>query len=223
MARFYEVTKGQATGAASAFIGWIDQIRCGAEDHLDPVDPDHLERTGARRAFATPGLTTAPSARSARCRCLVGVVVVAMVVFVGVHAWPIFEHNGLSWLGPGREPRSQISKHAGNTSVNPPASAYHLRAWPLVYGTLLTTALAVALGARRSRCSPRSSSSSSRRRALRRVAIPVIRLLASVPSVIYGLIGMLVLVPFVGNHLITALREGVGAEHRAAHRRGAAA
>ena len=30
------------------------------------------------------------------------------------------------------------------------------------------------------------------------------RLLASVPSVIYGLIGILVLVPFVGNHLVTA-------------------
>ena len=39
---------------------------------------------------------------------------------------------------------------------------------------------------------------------LRRVVIPVIRLLASVPSVVYGLIGILVLVPFVGNHLITA-------------------
>ena len=39
---------------------------------------------------------------------------------------------------------------------------------------------------------------------VRRIAIPVIRLLASVPSVIYGLIGILVLVPFVGNHLITA-------------------
>jgi phosphate transport system permease protein len=38
---------------------------------------------------------------------------------------------------------------------------------------------------------------------LRRIAIPVIRVLASVPSVIYGLIGVLVLVPFVGNHLIT--------------------
>jgi ABC-type phosphate transport system permease subunit len=33
---------------------------------------------------------------------------------------------------------------------------------------------------------------------------PVIRLLASVPSVIYGLIGILVLVPFVGNDLITS-------------------
>ena len=39
---------------------------------------------------------------------------------------------------------------------------------------------------------------------------PVVRLLAAVPSVIYGLIGILVLVPFVGNHLITAGAQGVG-------------
>ncbi len=32
---------------------------------------------------------------------------------------------------------------------------------------------------------------------------PVVRFLASVPSVIYGLIGVVVLVPFIGNHLIT--------------------
>ena len=38
---------------------------------------------------------------------------------------------------------------------------------------------------------------------LRRVVIPVVRLLASVPSVIYGLIGILVIVPFVGNHVIS--------------------
>ena len=41
---------------------------------------------------------------------------------------------------------------------------------------------------------------------LRKVTIPVIRLLASVPSVVYGLLGVLVLVPFVGNHLITGAR-----------------
>ena len=32
---------------------------------------------------------------------------------------------------------------------------------------------------------------------------PVVRLLAAVPSVIYGLIGILVIVPFVGNHIIS--------------------
>jgi ABC-type phosphate transport system permease subunit len=42
---------------------------------------------------------------------------------------------------------------------------------------------------------------------LRRVLEPAVRLLAAVPSVIYGLIGVLVLVPFVGNHLISTARK----------------
>jgi phosphate transport system permease protein len=133
---------------------------------------------------------------------LVGVGVVAMVVFVAIRAWPIFEHNGLSWLGSGGHLETQIA-NMQESSANPSASAFHLRAWPLIYGTLLTTVIAVALGLAIAilasifiveLASPR----------VRRVAIPVIRLLASVPSVIYGLIGILVLVPFVGNHLITA-------------------
>jgi ABC-type phosphate transport system permease subunit len=41
-------------------------------------------------------------------------------------------------------------------------------------------------------------------RRVQQVMTPVIRLLASIPSVVYGLVGILVLVPFVGNHLITA-------------------
>jgi phosphate transport system permease protein len=126
---------------------------------------------------------------------------VAMVVFVGIHAWPTFEHNGLSWLGPGGSLETQIANMQA-TSVHPPASAYHLNAWPLVYGTILTTCVAVPLALAISVLSSifivELAPSS-----LRRLAIPVIRLLASVPSVIYGLIGVLVLVPFVGNDLIT--------------------
>ena len=38
---------------------------------------------------------------------------------------------------------------------------------------------------------------------LRRVLEPVVRVLASVPPVVYGLIGVIVLVPFIGNHLIS--------------------
>ena len=38
---------------------------------------------------------------------------------------------------------------------------------------------------------------------VQRVLEPVIRLLASVPSVIYGLIGVLVVVPFIADNLIT--------------------
>jgi phosphate transport system permease protein len=134
--------------------------------------------------------------------CLVGVIVVSMIVFVGLRAWPTFSHEGLSWLGSGGNVDTQIGSMTA-TSGHPPASAFFVRAWPILYGTLLTTAIAVPLGLMLAVLSsifivelaPAS---------LRRIAIPVIRLLASVPSVIYGLIGVLVLVPFVGNHIITS-------------------
>lgn len=132
---------------------------------------------------------------------LVCASVIAMVVFVAIHAWPTFAHNGLSWIGPGGNVDRQIEGMV-STSIHPPASAYHVRAWPLVYGTLLTTALALAVAL------PVALLSSIfivefAPAGLRRVMVPVVRLLASVPSVIYGLIGILVLVPLVGNHLIT--------------------
>ncbi len=148
---------------------------------------------------------------------LVCALVVAMVVFVAIHAWPIFEHNGLSWLGPGGDLGRQFA-NMQNTTQHPPPSAYHLRAWPVVYGTLLTTVVAVVLALAISVFSSIFIVELAPAR-LRRVAIPVIRLLASVPSVIYGLIGILVLVPFVGNDLITTGAEGIGAERRPADRR----
>ncbi len=136
---------------------------------------------------------------------LVCALVIAMVVFVAIHAWPIFEHNGLAWLGSGSDLGRQLAAMQ-NTTQHPPPSAYHLRAWPLVYGTLLTSGFAVVFALVISIFSSIFIVELAPAR-LRRVAIPVIRLLASVPSVIYGLIGILVLVPFVGNDLITTTQK----------------
>ena len=202
VARFYEVTKGKATGAASAFIGWIEPPRRRARS-----SPPSGFRSTASHGCWSDSRRPWPDHRAERTlgavSLLVCVVVVAMVVFVAVHAWPIFEHNGLSWLRPGGgHLETQIATMQA-TSVNPPASAFHLRAWPLIYGTLLTTGIAVVLGLAIAVLSSIFIVELAPPR-LRRLAIPVIRLLASVPSVIYGLIGILVLVPFVGNHLITA-------------------
>ncbi len=133
---------------------------------------------------------------------LVGVVVIVMIVFVAVHAWPTFQHDGLGWLGSGGNLSSQIST-MGATNAHPPSSAYHLNAWPLVYGTLLVTGVAVVLALLVAVFSSIFIVELAPAR-VRRIAIPVIRLLASVPSVIYGLIGVLVLVPFVGNDIITS-------------------
>jgi phosphate transport system permease protein len=136
---------------------------------------------------------------------LLAVLVVAMLVFVAVHAWPTFQHNGLSWLGGGGNLETQIANMQA-TGQHAPASAYKLSAWPFVYGTLLSTAAAVVLGLAVAVLSSIFIVELAPSR-LRRIAIPVIRVLASVPSVIYGLIGVLVLVPFVGNHLITGAQK----------------
>ncbi|HEY2767471.1 MAG TPA: ABC transporter permease subunit [Solirubrobacteraceae bacterium] len=128
--------------------------------------------------------------------------VLLMIVFVAARAWPTFAHNGLAWLGPSGNLTTQVENTLA-TSTDPPPSAFHVRVWPILYGTLLVTALALALALPLAvlaavfivELAPA---------ALRRALVPVVRLLASVPSVIYGLIGVLVLVPFVGGHLITA-------------------
>jgi phosphate ABC transporter permease protein PstC len=133
--------------------------------------------------------------------CLVAVAIVLMVVFVAARAWPTFAHEGVSWLGTGGNLDSQVSSMV-NSSAHPPPSAFHVRIWPLIYGTLLTSAFAVVLGLGVSILTAIFIVDFAPG-AVRRAMTPVIRLLASVPSVVYGLIGILVLVPFVGNDLVT--------------------
>ena len=137
--------------------------------------------------------------------CLVAVSIALMVAFVAQRAWPTLSHEGLSWLGPGGSLDSQISAMV-NTGAHPPASAFHVRVWPLIYGTLLTSGLAVLLALTISLLTAVFIVDFAPP-AVRRLMTPVIRLLASVPSVVYGLIGILVLVPFVGNDLITSAQK----------------
>ena len=129
------------------------------------------------------------------------VVLLAMGVFIVREAWPSFAHNGLSWLAPGGSTDQQIQKIFTSGDLDQ-RSVFHFRAWSLIWSTILTTVGAVVVSFVCSlfvavfmvEFAPGW---------LRRVLEPVIRLLASIPSVIYGLIGVLVLVPFIGNHLIT--------------------
>ena len=133
--------------------------------------------------------------------CVVVAVLVAMLAFVLKEAWPSFAHNGFSWFLPGGNVDTQIQAIFTSGDLEK-ASQFTLRAWPLIWSTILTTAGAVVVSFVCSlfvavfmvEFAPQP---------LKQVLEPVIRLLASVPSVIYGLIGVLVLVPFIGNHLIT--------------------
>jgi phosphate transport system permease protein len=137
--------------------------------------------------------------------CVVLVLVGLMVVFVAAKAWPAFQHNGLSFFGAQGDVDQQIGKMV-NTGARPSPSDYTIGAWPLIYATLLTTALALVVGLGFSLLSAIFIVEFAPPQ-LRRVVVPVVRLLAAVPSVIYGLIGILVLVPFVGNHVISQGRK----------------
>jgi phosphate transport system permease protein len=133
--------------------------------------------------------------------CLVVAVLLAMLVFILREAWPSFAHNGLDWFGSGGNADQQLQAifTAGDFNRH---SNLLLRAWPMVWSTILTTGFSVVLSFICSlfvavfmvEFAPGW---------LQRLLEPVIRLLASVPSVIYGLVGVLVLVPFIGNHLIS--------------------
>ena len=131
-------------------------------------------------------------------------LVVGMVLFVFIKAWPSFSHNGLSWFGSGPDVDQQLTDIFN--SPNPDAYNYKINAWPLLYGTFITTVGALIIGLTISLFAAVFLVEFAPER-VRKVLDPVVRLLAAVPSVVYGLIGILVIVPFVDDHLISAGRK----------------
>jgi ABC-type phosphate transport system permease subunit len=134
--------------------------------------------------------------------CTVLALIAAMVVFVFTKAWPSFAHNGLAWFGGGGNVDRQLAAIFDSPS-NPADYVYTLHAWPMLYATALLSGIAVICGLVFAllcavfivEFAPAP---------MRRVLEPAVRLLAAVPSVVYGLIGILVLVPLVGNHVVSA-------------------
>jgi phosphate transport system permease protein len=134
--------------------------------------------------------------------CSVLALIAAMVAFVFSKAWPSFAHNGLAWFGGGGNVDRQLAA-IFDSPANPNDYVYTLHAWPLLYATALLSVVAVVCGLVFAllcavfvvEFAPAP---------MRRVLEPAVRLLAAVPSVVYGLLGILVLVPFVGNHVISA-------------------
>lgn len=133
---------------------------------------------------------------------LVLLVIAGMTIYVTKVAWPSLNANGLRWFGPGGDANVQLQEIFSSREP----FEYTLRAWPLVYGTALASGGAVLLGLVLSTLTAVFVVGFAPP-ALARTIEPVVRLLAGVPSVVYGLIGILVLVPFVGNHLISESRK----------------
>jgi phosphate transport system permease protein len=133
--------------------------------------------------------------------CAVVGLLLAMIITVFVRAWPSFAHNGLSWFGAGGSVEEELNQIylSGLSGAN---YVYTFHGWQLIWSTLLITGGAVLIALFSSlfisvfivEFAPEW---------MRNILEPVVRFLASVPSVIYGLLGVLVIVPFIGNHLVT--------------------
>src|SRR4051812_47120207 len=133
--------------------------------------------------------------------CAVVGLLLALIATVLIRAWPSFAHNGLSWFGPGGNVDDQLNT-IYLSGLGGDHFVYTFHAWQLLWSTFLITGGAIVLALFSSlfvavflvEFAPEWMSD---------VLAPVVRFLASVPSVIYGLLGVLVIVPFIGNHLVT--------------------
>jgi ABC-type phosphate transport system permease subunit len=133
--------------------------------------------------------------------CAVVGLLLAMIATVFVRAWPSFAHNGLSWFGAGGSVEEQLNQ-IYLSGLGGAEFVYTFHGWQLIWSTILITGGAVAIALF---CSLFVSVFivEFAPEWMRNVLQPVVRFLASVPSVIYGLLGVLILVPFIGNHLVT--------------------
>ena len=143
--------------------------------------------------------------------CSVVGLLIAMLVFVLIKGWPSFEHNGWAWFGTGGRVDEQINAIYLSGGFGDPAEyVWTFHGWPLIWSTIIIVGTAVVIAFVAAlfvsvfivEFAPNW---------MKNILQPVVRLLASVPSVVYGLIGVLVLVPFIGNHIVSAeQRDSVG-------------
>ena len=213
---FWMVTKGNQPAAAIAFIHWV-QNSSAAQQHRRDATGCRSTRNEPGKQVRIPALirrSSGPRDAGQRNRvdqraelvlgalaCLVLALIVGMIIFVFQKAWPSFSHNGFAWFGPGGNVDNQLVD-IFNSPADPANYDYTLRAWPLIYATALITIVSVAIGIVVATLSAIFIVEFAPA-AIRRVLEPVVRFLAAVPSVIYGLIGILVIVPFVLNNFIS--------------------
>src|SRR5205809_6368562 len=116
---------------------------------------------------------------------LVVLLVVALaLVTTGVHAWPALRRFGLGFLA--------------HSTWDPVADRFG--AWPFIWGTLYSAALALLMAVPVGIAAAVFLAELAPRRLADAVSF-LVELLAAVPSVVYGLWGVLVVVPWLRDHV----------------------
>jgi phosphate transport system permease protein len=123
---------------------------------------------------------------------LVALVVIVLVMwFVVSHAWPAFRANGIGIFGWGSSTDGDIAQAIKGQTTR-------FAMWPAIYGTVLTTMGALVLALPFSIFSAIFIAHLAPRH-LTRSLEPTVRLLAGVPSVIFGLLAYFALAPLLAN------------------------
>ncbi len=140
---------------------------------------------------------------------LLPVSLAAVVVFLAIYAWPAVQFNGPGFLvsdvwNLGNLYTNPVVRHG--TSVQPGA---HYGILFLIIGTLSSTAIALALavpagvGAAIFLAEAVTGN-------LRLVISVMVELLAAIPSVVFGLWGYVLMIPFLGQHVFPFLAGALG-------------
>jgi phosphate transport system permease protein len=128
---------------------------------------------------------------------LAGLVVLAVLGLIAAsttrEAWPAFRSEGLSFI---------------TSSTWIPAEG-KFGALAFIYGTVLSSLLALLLAVPVSLGIALYANEAAPSR-IRRPIVYVLDLLAAIPSVVYGLWGIIVLAPFLGPHVYAPINDAVG-------------
>ncbi|MGA2163228.1 MAG: phosphate ABC transporter permease subunit PstC [Solirubrobacteraceae bacterium] len=181
---------------------------------VPPAAPPHPREARRQRHAAQLTAHRKEAARDRRVEFALGTLaagtlalIAAMLVTVLVNGWPSFEANGLGWFGNSGDPVLQFRAMQVGTAL-PGHPLLYFSAWPLIWGTLLCTIGAVVIALVVSTLAAIFITEFAPL-PVRRVLEPVVRLLAGVPSVIYGLVGLLLLAPWVNSLISIPRKESV--------------
>ena len=130
------------------------------------------------------------------------VVIAGVAVFVFVAGWPSFRANGLHWFIPGDVPMDQ--QLGWSFTGGPDGEPYTaLSAWPAIAGTILSTGGALLLAFPISLLTAIFLAELAPKR-IADLLNPIVTMLAATPSVIFGLFAILVIGPWMTDHLLPA-------------------
>jgi len=129
------------------------------------------------------------------------IVIASVAIFVFKEGWPSFQANGLSWFAAGDVP---LDRQLGYSFTGGPDGETYtaLNAWPAIAGTILSTGGALLIAFPLSLLTAIFLAELAPKRVAGFLS-PIVTMLAATPSVVFGLFAILVLGPWMTQHLVS--------------------